>query len=126
MAKDKKVQGKQTVKTSPKLNELKQTHGKTQNTQITSLAQFFGETDNMKYGTNDASEYERQLNEMNMSDLYAHAANLGIRPSDNRDRLTRTLINEFLGHIAAFNRPMVTNNGKKVSKEIVNILREGE
>jgi hypothetical protein len=36
------------------------------------------------------------------------------------------LINEFLGHIAAFNRPMVTNNGKKVSKEIVNILREGE
>jgi hypothetical protein len=122
----KKVKGNNIKKNVSSIlpEDMKQTHGKTKD-QVTSLAQLWGEVDTQKYGTNDASEYERQLNEMNMSDLYAHAANLGIRPTDSRDRLTRTLINEFLGHVSSFHRPTPTGP-KRVSKNVMNIVREGE
>ncbi len=110
-----------------KLNDLEQTHGKTEKFEPTTLAQIWGEDGMNKYKTLELSEYELQIRGMNKSDLQAHAANLGIVPSDDRERLTKKLVQAFLKHSSQFRKPLqqTVPDGKKPSDEVLKILSEG-
>lgn len=108
-----------------KLTELKQSNGNL-DTQPTTLDQIWGDTGLSKYGTLDETEYTNQLSEMNKSDLFAHAATLGIMPIDNRERLVKSLLRNFKSYVASFQMPKALPGAPKaVSKEVSKILSEG-
>lgn len=48
-----------------------------------------------KFGAEDIDEYVKNLNKMNLSDLQAHAMKLGVMPKHDRNRIIRTLKQEF-------------------------------
>ena len=114
-------------KKSAKLNEMSQAHGKAENFQPTTLDQIWGDTGLSKYGTLDENEYKTKLDDMSKSDIYAHAASLGIVPVDNRDLLVRTLMKEFLKFSSAYKRPTqdAKNSPQDIPPEVLKILSEG-
>lgn len=108
-----------------KLENMSQTHGKTETFKPTTLDQIWGDTGNSKYGTLNEEEYESQLNEMNKSDLQTHATKIGLVPIDDRVRLTKRLLSEFRVHVASYKRPEFKQSNPKISKEVAKILAEG-
>ncbi len=115
-----------------KLSELKQTDGKLTNPEQKSyepstLDQIWGDNGTWKYGTMDSSEYNTQINDMNESDLRAHAVSVGLRPVDNRKILETRLLREFGKHVAGYRYPKV-EKGKDIiiNKTIHDILSEGK
>ena len=62
---------------------------------------------------------------MNKSDLQAHAQSVGLIPIDDVVLLRKRLKNEFKSHVAKYkniDQPKQTTN---ISKEAMNILKEG-
>ena len=119
---------RKTSKVSSKkgLKNLSQVHGKEEKFQPTSLAQVWGEDGTSTYGTMNEREYERQVDEMNMSDMQAHASTVGIIPIDNRSTLRDRLLREFRKHVANYRKPMAEDTPPpKVDPKILNILSEG-
>ena len=119
---------RKTSKASSKkgLKNLSQVHGKEEKFQPTSLAQVWGEDGTSTYGTMNEREYERQVDEMNMSDMQAHASTVGIIPIDNRSTLRDRLLREFRKHVANYRKPMAEDTPPpKVDPKILNILSEG-
>jgi len=96
--------------------------------QITSLDQFWGFKDS-KYTTLDDNEYLKQVNAMNLVDLYAHAVKLGIPPYKERDRLTKKLMNEFRIWANSYKRPKneheEMNKIENIPERVRQILAEG-
>jgi hypothetical protein len=96
--------------------------------QITSLDQFWGFKDS-KYNTLDDNEYLKQVNGMNLVDLYAHAVKLGIPPYKERDRLTKKLVNEFRTYANSFKKPRNEhehmNKIENIPENVRRILAEG-
>lgn len=114
------------MKKSPKLKNLRQTNGQITDTQPTTLDMIWGDDGLSKYGTLNQSEYENYLNNLNKSDLHSHAAKLNVMPIDNRDRLTKTLIREFVSFANKYKQPKFTPAPMKpISKEVQKILSEG-
>jgi hypothetical protein len=112
----------------PKLEELLQTDGELQSAEFipTTLDQIMGDTGIGKYGTMNESDYEQKLTEMNKSDLYAHASQVGIMPIDSRDRLVKNLLRQFKNHVTSFRRPKMTIPGlKPISADVMKIIAEG-
>ncbi|NBW09834.1 MAG: hypothetical protein EBR82_17595 [Caulobacteraceae bacterium] len=107
------------------LQEISQTHGKLENIQYKSLDQIWGDTGLSKYKTTNLEEYTNFINEMNKSDLQAHANKIGLVPIDNREMLTKRLIAEFRKFISTFNVPKNINNSVNLDKKSKDILAEG-
>ena len=122
----KKTTASSTRKKKVKLDELSQTHGKTEEFAPTTLDQVWGDTGMSKYKTLDEEEYQGSLHEMNKSDLQAHATQIGIIPIDNRDILTQRLVREFRNHINSYRAPQQSKQqNTDISPEVRRILAEG-
>jgi hypothetical protein len=95
---------------------------------FTSLAQFWGEDGLSKYGAKTAEDYNTKLLAMSTADLWNHATALSEVPSDNRDRLTKRLLNRFQAEFNMLHRPtdhIGESNKKVVPENIKKILAEG-
>jgi len=109
-----------------KIQELSQTHGKLENTQYKSLDQIWGDTGLSKYKTTNLQDYTDYINEMNKSDLQAHANKIGLVPIDNREMLTKRLVSEFKKFISSFNIPKNIDNSVNLDKQSKDVLSEGK
>jgi hypothetical protein len=109
-----------------KIEELSQTHGKLENVQYKSLDQIWGDTGLSKYKTTNLEEYINFINEMNKSDLQAHANKVGLVPIDNRDMLTKRLVAEFKKFVSTFNVPKTIDNSVNLDKKSKDVLSEGK
>lgn len=109
-----------------KIEELSQTHGKLENTQYKSLDQIWGDTGLSKYNTTNLQDYTNYINEMNKSDLQAHANKIGLVPIDNRETLTKRLVSEFKKFISSFNVPKNIDNSVNLDKKSKDVLSEGK
>tara|TARA_B100000131_G_scaffold240915_1_gene233242 strand:- start:289 stop:681 length:393 start_codon:yes stop_codon:yes gene_type:complete len=126
----KKKPAKSAKKT--KLNKLSQADGKDDSKQETmvksqarTLDQVWGDTGLSKYNTMDQSEYELRIGEMNKTDMQAHAQQIGLIPVDDVRILKQRLINEFKSHVAKYKSVDQPKQTTEVSKETLNILKEG-
>lgn len=110
--------------TDKKAKEI-QIHGKSETFKKTTLDQVWGDTGVWKYKTLNVDNYRAQLGEMNMSDLYRHATELGIFPTPERERLIKKLMSTFQEHTLNYQAP--DNNARpiKISKAAEKILAEG-
>lgn len=107
-----------------KTTELKQVHGRRE---YQTLDQILGETGTSEYGTLNEGEYEDQIDDMNSHDLHEHAVSHGILPVESRERLKKTLLEEFRSHALRYKTPPSRTPKKPmtVSKEVHSILSEG-
>jgi len=119
---------RKTSKASTKkgLKNLSQIHGEEEKFQPTSLDQVWGEDGSSTYGTMNDAEYERQIDEMNMSDMQTHASRVGIIPIDNRSTLRDRLLREFRKHVANYRKPIHhPTPPEEVDAQTLRILSEG-
>lgn len=114
-----------TAKASKKLDDLQQTHGKSEY-QARTLDQVWGDDGLWKYSTLKEEDYENQIKEMTRSDLYAHASKIGIIPTENLDQLRNRLFKEFRRHVSNYRVPSDEKEPPKVSSKIRKILDEGK
>lgn len=123
---NKEQQSETKAKKETNLENLSQTHGKTEEFRPTTLDQIWGDTGTWKYKTMDESEYRGMLENMPRSDLSSHASKIGLIPIDDRNMLIGRLVSEFKKHVVAYRSPMVDGgNQQPVSKEAEKILKEG-
>ena len=109
-----------------KLNNLNQVHGKEETFKPSTLDQLWGDTGIGRYKTMNEADYAAQLAEMNKSDLIHHATQVGVVPSDDRERLTRRLVAQFKQHVSSYKVASLPPEPEgKVSKELAKILSEG-
>ena len=106
-----------------KLESLSQTHGKVE--KAVTLDQVWGDTGNAKYGTLDLGKYNTYLDDLNKSDLQAHAIKIGLVPIDDRRTLVARLKKEFQKHVAQFQVKENHTSNKPISKSARDILSEG-
>ncbi|MAF42574.1 MAG: hypothetical protein CMI54_00200 [Parcubacteria group bacterium] len=130
MAQKKKSTKKVAAKAKNKqktMESLSQTHGKEEKFEPTTLEQVWGEETGLtKYGTTDVNDYIRKLDEMNKSDLQAHAHYVGFVPVDDRVSLTKKLITEFKKYVSGFQKPSTQPiPNSPVTDEVNKILSEG-
>ena len=119
---------RKTSKASTKkgLKNLSQIHGEEEKFQPTSLDQVWVEDGSSTYGTMNDAEYERQIDEMNMSDMQTHASRVGIIPIDNRSTLRDRLLREFRKHVANYRKPIHhPTPPEEVDAQTLKILSEG-
>ena len=119
---------RKTSKASTKkgLKNLSQIHGEEEKFQPTSLDQVWGEDGSSTYGIMNDAEYERQIDEMNMSDMQTHASRVGIIPIDNRSTLRDRLLREFRKHVANYRKPIHhPTPPEEVDAQTLKILSEG-
>jgi hypothetical protein len=119
---------RKTSKASAKkgLKNLSQIHGEEEKFQPTSLAQVWGEDGSSTYGTMNDAEYERQIDQMNMSDMQTHASRVGIIPIDNRSTLRDRLLREFRKHVANYRKPIHhPTPPEEIDAQTLKILSEG-
>ena len=107
------------------IKDISQTHAK-EEFQPTTLDQIWGDTGSSAYGTMDEKVYVDKLDNMNLSDLQAHASTVGIIPIDNREQLEKRLVMEFQKYCSSFAKPSTTQKSHpEISEEGLRILREG-
>lgn len=124
MAAKRKTSSKASTKKG--LKKLSQTHGKEEKFEPTSLDQVWGEDGTSTYGTMNEMEYERQIDNMNMSDMQTHASRVGIIPIDNRSTLRDRLLREFRKHVANYRKPIHHDPPpQNVDAKTLKILSEG-
>ena len=125
MAAKRKTPKKATAK-KKSVKNLSQTHGKEEKFEPTTLDQIWGDDGTSTYGTLNESAYTVQLDDMNMSDLQAHASTVGIIPVDNRQTLRERLLREFRKHVSAYKKPIQeAEPTTAVDPEVMKILSEG-
>lgn len=108
-----------------KIEDLTQIDAKEETGRPTTLDQIWGDTGLSKYGTTNIEEYKNYLKGLNRTDIQAHAAKIGILPTDNHEMLIARLEREFLRHVGSYNAPIEKRKNKKISKEVMKILSEG-
>tara|TARA_Y100000310_G_scaffold324188_1_gene385734 strand:- start:475 stop:855 length:381 start_codon:yes stop_codon:yes gene_type:complete len=125
MAAKRKTTKKATAK-KKSIKNLSQTHGKEEKFEPTTLDQIWGDDGLSAYGTMQEEQYEGQIDDMNMSDLQAHASTVGIIPIDNRSTLRERLMREFRKHVNSFKKPVdASSPSGRPGKEAMKILSEG-
>ena len=104
-----------TQKKPLKTSDLSQTHGKVEEEEFTptTLDQIWGDKGDGKYGTLEEEEYIKELDDMSLTDMHAHAAEVGIIPIDSRDMLEKRLIKEFNKHVNIYRKPNVGSSPTK-------------
>jgi hypothetical protein len=113
----------------PSKKEMLQIHGKEETSRKlpSSLDEILGETLSI-YTANSSEEYRRQLAEMNMTDLQAHAYKIGLVPTPDRKVLTDRLSQEFIKWNSRYGSNVATGQVKSVDDldaKAKKILREG-
>ena len=122
----KKATAKKATAKKKSVKNLSQTHGKEEKFEPTTLDQIWGDDGLNVYGTMQESQYEDQIDDMNMSDLQTHASRVGIIPIDNRNTLRDRLMREFRKHVGSYRKPISNPSPEPaVSKEMRKILSEG-
>ena len=107
------------------IKDISQTHAK-EEFQPTTLDQIWGDTGSSAYGTMDEKVYVDKLDNMNLSDLQAHASTVGIIPIDNRSMLRERLLREFRKHVSSYRKPAQDVGGSKMlDTQAMKILSEG-
>jgi|TARA_A100001015_G_scaffold137044_1_gene152009 hypothetical protein len=107
------------------IKDISQTHAK-EEFQPTTLDQIWGDTGSSTYGTMDEKVYVDKLDNMNLSDLQAHASTVGIIPIDNRSMLRERLLREFRKHVSSYRKPTQDVGGSKMlDDQAMKILSEG-
>ena len=125
MAAKRKTPKKATAKRKS-IKNLSQMHGKEEKFEPTTLDQIWGDDGTSTYGTLNENEYSIRLDDMNMSDLQAHASTVGIIPIDNRHTLRERLLREFRKHVSAYKKPIhEAEPVAHVDPEVMKILSEG-
>ena len=125
MAAKRKISKKATAK-KKSVKNLSQTHGKEEKFEPTTLDQIWGDDGSNVYGTMEEINYEGTLDDMNLSDLQAHASRVGIIPIDNRQTLRERLLREFRKHVSAYKKPVhAVEPPSPAAPEIMKILSEG-
>ena len=125
MAAKRKISKKTTAK-KKSVKNLSQTHGKEEKFEPTTLDQVWGDDGSNVYGTMEEINYEGTLDNMNLSDLQAHASRVGIIPIDNRQTLRERLLREFRKHVSAYKKPVhVAEPPSHLDPEVMKILSEG-
>lgn len=108
------------------LENMSQTHGKLENIEHKTLDQIWGDTGSNKYPSLNEKEYVNFINDMNKSDLQAHANKIGLVPIDDREVLTKRLVSEFRKFISTFNIPKRLENEVNLDKKSKDVLSEGK
>lgn len=118
---------KQIGAAKSKLDTLKQTNGKLDKLQYTTIDQILGDTGLSKYNTLDENEYSARLEGMEKADLQAEAINVaGLQPIDDVNRLKIGLLREFREWVANYQISTLKASPPVVpSKEILKIMSEG-
>tara|TARA_Y100000310_G_scaffold307752_1_gene350125 strand:+ start:339 stop:719 length:381 start_codon:yes stop_codon:yes gene_type:complete len=125
MAAKRKISKKTTAK-KKSVKNLSQTHGKEEKFEPTTLDQIWGDDGSNVYGTMEETNYEGTLDDMNLSDLQAHASRVGIIPIDNRQTLRERLLREFRKHVSAYKKPISDpQSAPHLNKDVMSILSEG-
>jgi len=104
------------------LDNLNQTHGKVE--KPLTLNQVWGDDGKSKYGTLDVEKYSDYLNDLNKSDLQAHAVKIGLVPIDDRNSLVTRLKKEFNKYASQYSARSLPTK-KDISKAARDILSEG-
>lgn len=104
---------------------LIETHGKVDNTQPTTLEQIWGFNELAKYGTTDEAVYAEQLQNMNRTDLEAHARRVGEVIVEDSSRLRERLVRSFRAYVASLRRPVLPKQEINLTPEVKKILAEG-
>ena len=114
------------MKKTKKFSQLSQAHGKDEAvSKPSSLDQIWGDDGAGKYSTLEEAVYQTHLDELNRTDLHAHASRLGVIPIDNRDLLEQRLMREFRKHVASYKTPTEIKKLAKISKSASDVLGEG-
>jgi len=125
--KSSKKSSKKTAEASKKPKKMMQTHAKEEKYEPTTLDQVWGDTGNTRYGTLEEETYRGKLDEMNKSDLQAHAGKMGFIPIDDRGLLTKKLLAEFRKYVSGFKKPATSlRKPSPLSKGSRKILSEGK
>ena len=125
MAAKRKISKKTTAK-KKSVKNLSQTHGKEEKFEPTTLDQIWGDDGSNVYGTMEETNYEGTLDDMNLSDLQAHASRVGIIPIDNRQTLRERLLREFRKHVSSYKKPISDpQSAPHLDKDVMSILSEG-
>lgn len=117
---------------SEKIEELKETHGKEEGGQLTTLEQIWGYNELGRYNTKDSTVYATLLDDMNRPELERHARLVGVIILEDSVRLKESLKRAFANYFLLLNKPQRTNTGAvsstsnpEVSPEVRRILAEG-
>lgn len=102
-------------------------HGKEESTQPTRLEQVWGFNELSKYGTLEESVYEKQIDELNRTDLEAHARKVGVVIVESTARLKESLKKEFRNYAFYLRKPApkAPSSTNEVNDEVRRILSEG-
>ena len=115
------------MKKTKKFSQLSQAHGKDETVSgPSSLDQIWGDDGTGKYSTLEETVYQTHLDELNRTDLHAHASRIGVIPIDNRDLLEQRLMREFRKHVSSYQTPVSPKRQSKIPKDISDILAEGK
>jgi|TARA_R110002020_G_scaffold67202_1_gene176723 hypothetical protein len=117
---------KNSKKATKSIKNLSQTHAKEEEFEATTLEQIWGDDGTSAYGTLNENAYTKQVDDMNMSDLQAHASTVGIIPIDNRNTLRERLLREFRKHVSSYKKPVQeSRSAAHVDPKVIKILSEG-
>jgi|TARA_R110000823_G_scaffold94553_1_gene206660 hypothetical protein len=117
---------KTSKKSSKSIKNLSQAHGKEEKFEPTTLEQIWGDDGSTAYGTLNENAYTKQVDDMNMSDLQAHASTVGIIPIDNRSTLRERLLREFRKHVSSYKKPVQeSSSAAHIDPKVMKILSEG-
>jgi hypothetical protein len=117
---------KTSKKSSKSIKNLSQAHGKEEKFEPTTLEQIWGDDGSTAYGTLNENAYTKQVDDMNMSDLQAHASTVGIIPIDNRSTLRERLLREFRKHVSSYKKPVQeSSSAAHMDPKVMKILSEG-
>jgi hypothetical protein len=120
------VKRKTSKKSSKSIKNLSQAHGKEEKFEPTTLEQIWGDDGSTAYGTLNENAYTKQVDDMNMSDLQAHASTVGIIPIDNRSTLRERLLREFRKHVSSYKKPVQeSSSAAHMDPKVMKILSEG-
>ena len=118
---------KNLPKKSKKLESLKQTHGKEESYEITSLDQIWGHGDTSRFGTTDETEFSDKLKEMTRADLENFARRHGSIVVESSERIRAELLKVFRNYISLLRKPTSKTPAatSQVSAQVQRILNEG-
>tara|TARA_R110000824_G_scaffold394755_1_gene594824 strand:+ start:815 stop:1186 length:372 start_codon:yes stop_codon:yes gene_type:complete len=117
---------KTSKKAIKSMKNLSQAHGKEDKFEATTLEQIWGDDGSSAYGTLNENAYTKQVDDMNLSDLQAHASTVGIIPIDNRSTLRERLLREFRKHVSSYKKPVHSSESPaSLDPETLKILSEG-
>ena len=131
MAKKKTTRKSSAKKTSPKLEELNQTTGKSYDEQVAKareLEEILGIPKISPFRTHDKKVFNEMIKDMNLTDLQAFAVKVGVFPSGNKTVLKNKIKREFessirgQGSVQVMGEPTKLDPNNPKHKEVIDYL----